>query len=255
MHQHRVSSPTNTEFIDFTESIDFVRQHTANPQHIPTEQQRLIFSASHSTTSSSLNEFNWGNNSNNNYAMEDEDDNLLDDKLNYSTHFLSTLQRNQDLAKTTQHSPSDEFDIFLTNDDIMEAEHNDAATPVMESNEPNAKRRRTLDQSSSNIAPNNTTTRTIMNDQQQNDFLKMMLNEQAKQAQEIDQLKRQVNDLMLQLIQKQAAEHQQLLMYQQYQQQQYQLYQYQQQVLQQQQLQQSGKATTSSNNNNPRAKK
>ena len=229
MQHHRSSSPTNIETIEYPESINHVRQHTANPQHIPTEHQRLILSEGSTSPN-----FVWPTHE---YMMEDES--LIDDKLNYSTQFLNTLQRNQDFKSLPQ---EEDFDVFLTNDDLFET---DAVANTRYQNEMEPKAKRQKLQSSSHqqqqqqqlsneiiaagAAVNN------MNEQQQNDFLKMMLSEQAKQAQEIDQLKRQVNELMMQLIQKQAAEQQQLLMYQQYQQQQYQLYQYQ---LQQQMLQQ-----------------
>lgn len=247
---HRTHSPTNTEFIDASESIDFARQLTTNPHHIPIENQRLILSIEPSTfTSSSSNPWILDRNSNNidSAAAGDVDDDGMimmdqDDKISqYNTQFLNAQQRDEDLHQQylQEHDQSMDFlDELLAVDDLPRR--------MTTSDEPLTKKQKIIAS-----LQNNELSQTVMSDQEQNDFLKMLRSEQEKQAQEIEQLKRQVNGLMIQLWQKQAAD-QQFLMYQQYQQQQYQLYQYQQQqealyqaLMEQRQKQSKGESTKS----------
>jgi hypothetical protein len=253
--RHRTHSPTNTEFIDASESIDFARQLTTNPHHIPIENQRLILSIESSTfTSSSSNPWILDENSSNVETSaavvvgggNDDDDGMImmdqDDKISqYNTQFLNVQQRDEDLHQQylQEHDQSMDFlNDLLVVDDLPRRRST--------SDEPLTKKQKIIAS-----LQNNEVSQTVMNDQEQNHFLKMLRSEQEKQAQEIEQLKRQVNELMIQLWQKQAAD-QQFLMYQQYQQQQYQLYQYQQQqqalyqaLMKQQQKQSKGESTKS----------
>jgi hypothetical protein len=256
---HRTHSPTNTEFIDASESIDFARQLTTNPHHIPIENQRLILSIEPSTfTSSSSNPWILNENCSNvetsaavggggGGGSSDDNDVMImmdqDDKISqYNTQFLNVQQRDEDLHQQylQEHDQSMDFlNDLLAVDDLPRRRRST-------SDEPLTKKQKVIAS-----LQNNEVSQTVMNDQEQNDFLKMLRSEQEKQAQEIEQLKRQVNELMIQLWQKQAAD-QQFLMYQQYQQQQYQLYQYQQQqqalyqaLMKQQQKQSKGESTKS----------